>query len=471
MKPTIVNRFVFAAFAVILLLGLSQASAQTPGPTAQGPEETIDLGAPPLTNNEMSHVMNWIAVRVGALRLPFCWKQSEGRGAGEPYICREGLDRNGLLCYPKCKAGLVGNGPVCWGTCPAGFTDVGAFCQKPAAYTREGFGWRVGDPLLPNYSGPIGRCEAKYGKTACEQSGAVIYPKCKPGFHAVGCCTCSPDCPAGWADTGTGCTKPKEGRGAGEPLAMGVCAPGLEKDPKGALCYPPCKGPFTGVGPVCWQNCPSQHPWDCGAGCSTDQKQCATAVVNMVISPIMAAVSLATFGAGSAATGGANAAAKAAQAAASGNKLILAKNTITAALTAAKGNVATLVGGAQKLAKIQNVAKIGGKIYVASSAVGKQVDLFSKEFADNFDVLTSPEIAREIDQRFGKEAAYQIKREWGVRHLTLMLEADGFKTANNVISLLSVADPTGLSSVVNAFMHPICKNDTPFPKVNPLYNH
>ena len=40
-------------------------------------------------------------------------------------------------------------------------------------------------------------CEADYGAGNCEESGLVVYPKCKPGFHAVGCCICSPDCPAG----------------------------------------------------------------------------------------------------------------------------------------------------------------------------------------------------------------------------------------------------------------------------------
>ena len=28
--------------------------------------------------------------------------------------CADGLELNGLLCYPKCKDGFHGVGPVCW---------------------------------------------------------------------------------------------------------------------------------------------------------------------------------------------------------------------------------------------------------------------------------------------------------------------------------------------------------------------
>lgn len=440
-------------------------------------EGMIDWGAPPLSDAHMNEVMKWIAVKASVVRLPFCWKQSYGRGVGEPYICRDGFDRNGLLCYPKCKAGFVGNGPVCWGSCPAGLTDIGAFCQKPQAYGRgAGYPWKIGDKPF-SLAGATSRCEAQNGKGGCEQDGAIIYPKCKAGFHKVGCCVCSPDCPAGWADTGTGCTKPSYGRGAGEPLEMGVCAPGLEKDKTGALCYPPCKNDYGGVGPVCWQNCPSQQSWDCGAGCATSQKECATSVFSMVSAPIIAALNIISLGQASAATNAAKAGASvatggaaAASQAAKLSKLTQLSNSIKATMTAAKGSVTTLVGGAQNLAKIQNVVKVGGKVYSATSTIGEQVNLFSKEFADNFDLMTSYEIAREIDMRFGKEAAYQIKRQWGIRHLSMMLEANGFATAKNVISLVSIADPTGLVSVGNAFAHPVCKDNTPFPKVTPLYN-
>jgi hypothetical protein len=426
--------------------------------------ELIEIGESPLSEADMTAVMKWIAVKVSANKLPFCWRQSYGRGVGNPLSsnCAAGLDKSGLLCYPKCRDNYKGVGPVCWANCPAGFTDIGAFCQKSKPYGRgAGFPWKFGDKPF-SLNGARKRCQNKHGTGNCEKWGAVIYPKCRKGFHNVGCCVCSPDCPAGYKDTGTGCAKPTYGRGAGEPLA---CAPGKERS--GLLCYPPCKSDFKGVGPVCWQSCPSQLPTNCGAGCAKSGKDCASNVFSMVSAPIMAAVNIATLGQSAAATS----AAKAAQVAQTTSKLTATVNKVKGLINAAKGSVETLVGGADKLKKIQKVVKIGKKTYKVASTVGKEIDLFSRDFADNFADMTSPEIDREINQRFGKEAAYQIKREWAMRQLTLNLEANGFATAKNVLTLASVADPTGLISVANAFLHPVCKADAKFPTVTPLYNY
>lgn len=61
-----------------------------------------------------------------------CAKGSYGRGAGEPLICRDGLEMSGLLCYPPCRDGYSGNGPVCWQRCPAGKSDCSALCTDSA---------------------------------------------------------------------------------------------------------------------------------------------------------------------------------------------------------------------------------------------------------------------------------------------------------------------------------------------------
>lgn len=477
------------------------AKPETPTPTPipkatpipqQSQDDMIDLGEPPLSSSEMNQVMEWISVRVAALRVPFCWRQSYGNTAGEPYTCRPGLERIGLLCYPTCKPGFHhSTANLCTTDCPAGFTDIGAFCQKPAPYGR-GAGYSAYIQCLPPPPGGGARrfcapdpnaraknCEKDNGAGNCEQWGLLFYPKCKPGFHNVGANICTPDCPEGFADTGTGCTKPVYGVGAGEGLDLGKCRPGFEKDPAGALCYPTCKKDYHMVGPVCWQNCPAQQPADCGAGCATKSGECASAVANMVIAPITAAISLATFGSEGEIAGGVahgaqlatTTAIEAERVATVAARLKQAYGVIKETLAAVKGNIAELVGGPENLQKIQNMAKAGGKIYTISSKITKELDMFSKEFADNFDVLTSKEIAAEIDNRFGKDAAYQIKRQWGLSHLTLMLNADGFATATNTIGIVAAADPTGLVGVVGAYMHPICENNTPFPTVHPLYNH
>ena len=164
-------------------------------------------------------------------------KDSYGRGAGIPLVCGPNEEQNGALCYPKCRAGYDGVGPVCWQTCPAGFRNDGAYCAKPEPYGR-GAGYVLWDEE---------KCKRENGQ--CEKEGALWYPKCKVGFHNVGCCICSPNCPADMTDIGVSCQKNSYGRTAGTPLH--ACPDGHEKD--GALCYPQCKPGYKGVGPVCWE--------------------------------------------------------------------------------------------------------------------------------------------------------------------------------------------------------------------------
>lgn len=137
-----------------------------------------------------------------------CWQDAYGRGVGEVITtCRDGLQKDGALCYPYCKEGFYGVGPVCWQKCPESFTDTGAHCLKPAAYGR-GAGyvlWNEGNCFRDNPQG-------------CEKWGALWYPLCKESFHYFGCCVCTPDCPAGTVDIGVSCQKDSYGRGWGEVL-------------------------------------------------------------------------------------------------------------------------------------------------------------------------------------------------------------------------------------------------------------
>jgi hypothetical protein len=90
--------------------------------------------------------------------------------------------------------------------CPSGFRNDGAYCFKPAPYGRgAGYPWKFGDGL--NDKGMYKRCE-KANKQGCEKNGAIVYPKCKPGYFNVGCCTCSPKCPSNMKDIGISCHKP-----------------------------------------------------------------------------------------------------------------------------------------------------------------------------------------------------------------------------------------------------------------------
>jgi hypothetical protein len=191
-------------------------------------------------------------------------KPSYGRGVGVvPTDCGPGKVYDAGLCYPACKAGFSGVGPVCWQRCPAGMRDDGAFCAKPAPYGRGGgYPWQFGDRPF-DLTQARERCERDHGR--CEQDGLIYYPKCRTGFHAVGCCICSPNCPSGMPDIGVSCTKQSYGRGVG--TVPKACQGGKQYD--AGLCYTPCKPGFNGVGPVCWGKCDPGYA-DHGATCYQD---------------------------------------------------------------------------------------------------------------------------------------------------------------------------------------------------------
>ncbi len=217
-----------------------------------------------------------------------CYKQTTTRGAGTiPTTCPPGTEGKDGLCYAQCRAGYRGAVTMCVPDCPAGFRDDGLHCAKGAAYGRgAGFPWVFGDAL--NDSGMIKRCEAQHGAGGCEKNGLVFYPKCRAGFVAVGANICSPQCPAGMVDIGVSCQKVTYDRGVGK---IPVCAAGQVND--AGLCYSPCAGGNTGVGPVCWADaCPANFPVRCGAMCARNQDQCAKATTTMVTSPVKAVASI-----------------------------------------------------------------------------------------------------------------------------------------------------------------------------------
>ncbi|WP_425420440.1 discoidin domain-containing protein [Phaeodactylibacter xiamenensis] len=224
----------------------------------------------------------------------FCWKETYGRGVGTiPKICPNGMENDAGLCYTLCKEGYYGVGPVCWKSCPEGFRDDGAFCFKPESYGRGGgYIWKIGDRPF-SASGQFKRCEEAHGKGNCEIYGAIVYPKCKEGFYAAGCCVCSPVCPEGFTDIGVSCAKPSYGRGVG--IIPTICEDGKENN--AGLCYKLCRDGFKGVGPVCWEvTCPYVNgtEWtDCGAGCAQSTNTCATAIIDMTVSPLVAVLSIA----------------------------------------------------------------------------------------------------------------------------------------------------------------------------------
>ena len=128
---------------------------------------------------------------------------------------------------------------------------------------------------------PISSCDASKG---LEKSGELCYPVCKtasPSYYGIGP-VCWEHCRSGYVDEGALCresgsiktyAKKSYGRGAGYPL---TCAAGQQED--ASLCYPPCNTGFYGVGPVCWESCPTKDPVSGGALCCVDGPTCSAKI-------------------------------------------------------------------------------------------------------------------------------------------------------------------------------------------------
>ena len=344
-----------------------------------------------------------------------CWKRSFGRGVGAvPTDCSADQDKDAGLCYSSCRSGYQGAGPVCWSDCPSDFRDDGAFCAKPAAYGRGGgYPWQFGDPL--NDSGMITRCERANGNGNCEKNGAIYYPKCKANFHAVGCCLCSPDCPAGTTEIGVSCAKASYGRGVGQ---IPACGSGLQSD--AGLCYNPCSRDFDGVGPVCWSHCPADFPVACGAGCAVSQEACGAAVTDMTLQTVSVAVNLLT------------------------------------AVVGAPGVTAAAKTAAQAGAKAAGKAVARGTFEGMSEALHAGAKAYAKDFAKTF--LKDYARNQVLDPRNAFSNVFSIASFAGRKGTSLAAanaaakEMGTLKAENQFdYTYFMLADPTGISSMIYSF--------------------
>ena len=164
--------------------------------------------------------------------------------------CAEGEENDAALCYPPCDEGYTGVGPLCWQDCPDGYTDMGVSCTKPPAYGRGfGYPWEFGDAIF-SLDGAWARCRAENSQ-GCEQSGAIIYPKCDDGFYAFGSNICTPDCINDMRDDGAFCAKNTYGRGVGGVIHD--CGNWNEKDSDGNYIYE--GAPYAQIEALCYASC------------------------------------------------------------------------------------------------------------------------------------------------------------------------------------------------------------------------
>jgi hypothetical protein len=206
-------------------------------------------------------------------------------------------------------------------------------------------------------------------------------------------------------DIGISCQKKSKGRGVGKPMK---CKHGQAYD--AGLCYKTCKENYHGVGPVCWQDCPSTQPVNCGAGCATNANQCADKTIRQVLAPLEVALNVAM----AVTTGGsANAAVQAAKVSAK----TAAKSTSTA---------------------------------IAKETIRKSTKAIAHEML--------PDIRRKLKKKL-KEYSDNVAEEvceYAAESLAGAALANDSPDARDILMAL---DPTGIATVTEVFTNPKCGFD------------
>eukprot|EP00977_Amphora_coffeiformis_P000433 scaffold111_cov149-Amphora_coffeaeformis.AAC.11 len=429
-------------------------------------DEVFYEDVPDIPKEEIEHVIDWIAAEVAQERLPFCWRDSYGRGVGKiPTECPSGKEKIGALCYSKCPSGMKRFGFDCHSVCPSGFRDDGLFCRKAEYGRGAGYPWKFGDGF--NDRGMYKRCEARHGRGNCEKWGAIVYPKCRAGYKPFGCCICrpaKPDCPSLGLNNGIDLSCGKKIQ-IGDPTTM-ICRSNLEND--AGLCYPKCRGGYNGVGPVCWQNCDSDQT-NCGAGCASSGTDCGFAIWDQVTAPIILAANIATLGLVTPATGAANAATDTITV---GGKVLTASSRFGKTLISTVKTLQTIKPGVGKGATIVQTirhARLGTKLDTVTTLFDygrgyyDAIQNFRNAFEEDFAELTSPEINRMLDQNFHPITARFLKGIWADRQFAEMAEVWGWNIGSNILAAAALVDISGVTGVVSAYAKPICAAIIPFP--------
>jgi hypothetical protein len=192
---------------------------------------------------------------------PVCWEQCKPGYVDDGAFCRKPIETygRGVGRIPDkrgCDAGQRDDGTSCWldtygrgagripdkGGCDAGQRDDGTSCWEDwkCAGGWDEINWGLfGTSRTWNALKNCGGCgcikKTLFDRQSChddeEKNGALCYPKCKSGYHAVGCCLCEPD-------GGPGIKKTLFDRQ--------FCHD--DEELNGGLCYPKCKEGYTADG-------------------------------------------------------------------------------------------------------------------------------------------------------------------------------------------------------------------------------
>lgn len=285
-----------------------------------------------------------------------CWKGTYDRGVGlVPSYCTDPAHPSYEvgLCYQSCHANEHGVATMCiLNSCPSGYTDYGLTCT----YSSAG-----------------------YGKGCCCTIFGCCNTNCNgnPNFYDDGGCMCQPKTIGKSWDRGIG-------------IVPTGCSP--DRHNENGLCYTSCQAGYTSFATGCWANCAGSFSFDCGMACATSEATCIQGIFDMVSSPLMLILDVATG------------------------------------------------GGA---AEVTDALMVGAKALV-KAAMAKLADGVAEEAVST----TIKTMATKIGKTIADSAVNKV--------MSIAAQTAGGDPPPADLSMLTGLDPTGISDIVLAYNHPIC---------------
>ena len=370
---------------------------------------TADVAGRTLSTTQVNSVVDWIQGETSISTTPFCFKgKSYDRGIGiAPSNCGSGQTQRGALCYDQCRSGYKDNGTLTClqSSCPSGYNDTGLTCHYAGTTSYvPGTHWDNCVRHAPKWLG--GGCE-----------GGLVTDSCRSGFsNTGGVCYVQLSVPAGMGGTALDPTKGSYNLVGSSPTCNS------NRRLESGLCYVAPKPGFACNVANCQAKCVSGTT-DCGpVACASDANQCAIAITNMVVSPLMFIANIATAGVAGE-----------------------AKNAVLTAENAYK------------------VAQLAGDLESAALILQSQIQQYMAMAEKNLGAISTSDVAKQVAAQYGSGTPnYRaVARAYAVRQLLVFIDQTLISLDTMMITML---DETQTASVILAFAQPTCTDHTAIPK-------
>ncbi len=318
------------------------------------------------------------------------------------WIQRETTIQTTPFCYKRTTYRDAGIVPS---ECTGGRVKQDGLCYQPCQSGFHGAATMCWNDKQLSYN-PGRRCTEKDSLGTC---WAWAMNSCADGYRSDGIATC-------WLTE-----RLSYDRGIG--IAPTACLSNRHNED--GLCYVTSQTPegSTCLALNCTQNCVSGTT-ACGLlGCAKDQQACGEVIADQIVSPIMVLAAIGTAGAAGSASA-----------------------TVRAAKTA------------------YQVATIATAIEDARRILQGAIEQFMAMAENNLAAISTNDVASAVALRYGVGSpTYKvIARTWAMRQMILYLADLVLDLTTLVVTTL---DPTGVTSVIDAYAQPSCNHPRPMPEM------